>query len=182
MLQENLEEIAEEVRVCTRCPLHRSRTHGVPGEGPIDATIALVGEAPGREEDERGRPFVGRAGRLLDQALIEAGLDRGDLFITNIVKSRPPGNRRPNKGEVEACLPYLWRQLQAIRPDVVGLLGGLATEAILGEKKLSSARGKVFEKGYRFVSTYHPAGVLRNPRFRAVMVEDLRLLKKLAGE
>lgn len=176
MIKDELEEIAEEVKVCVLCPLHDSRTNGVPGEGPADAPIVLVGEAPGREEDKRGRPFVGRAGRLLDEALIEAGLNRGDLFITNIVKSRPPGNRRPNKGEVEACLPYLWRQLRAIKPDVVGLLGGLATEAILGEKKLSSARGKVFEKGYRFIPTYHPAGVLRNPRFKKTIIEDLGLL------
>ncbi len=141
-----------------------------------------MGEAPGREEDKAGRPFVGRAGRLLDHALFEAGLDRRDLFITNVVKSRPPGNRRPTKGEVEACLPYLWRQFHIIRPDVVGLLGGLATEAILGEKKLSAARGNVYDNDYRFVPTYHPAAVLRNPRLMSVLVDDLRLLKKLAGE
>lgn len=179
MNRDNLAKISEEVRACEKCPLHRSRTKGVPGEGPADAAIVLVGEAPGREEDEQGRPFVGRAGRLLDQMLIEASLNRKDLFITNVVKSRPPGNRRPTKGEVEACLPYLWRQLEIIKTVAIGLLGGLATEALLGEKKLALMHGKVFEKEYKFVPTYHPAAVLRNPRLRATVVEDLRKLKKL---
>jgi DNA polymerase len=182
MVGETLEEIAEEVKRCKRCPLHESRTQGVPGEGPPDAAIVLIGEAPGREEDEQGRPFVGRAGRLLDAVLMEAGIDRENLFVTNVVKSRPPGNRRPSKGEVNACLPYLWQQLEAIKPKVVGLLGGLAMETILGEKKLASAHGRIFEKGYRFIPTYHPAGVLRNPRFRAEMVDDLKLLRKLSGD
>ncbi len=182
MKKDDLDKIAEEVRACKKCALHRSRIRSVPGEGPADAEIVLVGEAPGREEDEQGRPFVGRAGRLLNQLLSEAGLKREDLFITNVVKSRPPGNRRPTKNEVKACLPYLWLQLEIIKPKVVGLLGGLATEVILGEKKLTLVRGRVFEKKYKFVPTYHPAAVLRNPNLKSVLLEDLKRLKNLSDE
>ncbi len=177
MRTDNLEVIAGEIRACTTCSLHESRTHGVPGDGPANALIVLVGEAPGRDEDEKGLPFIGRAGRLLNSALSEAGLIREELFIANILKSRPPGNRRPSKEEVKACLPYLMRQLELIKPRVVGLLGGVATEILLGEKKLAPVHGKVFEREYKMVPTYHPAAVLRNPHFREVLIEDLRSLK-----
>ncbi|MEE9594624.1 MAG: uracil-DNA glycosylase [Candidatus Hydrothermarchaeales archaeon] len=178
MVNDELEVIAREIRACTKCPLHESRTHGVPGDGPANALIVLVGEAPGRDEDEKGLPFIGRAGRLLNSALSEAGLAREELFITNILKSRPPGNRRPSKEEVKACLPYLMRQLELLKPAAVGLLGGVATESLLGEKKLASVHGKVFEREYKMVPTYHPAAVLRNPNFREVLIADLRNLKK----
>lgn len=178
--KDSLERIAEEVRYCRGCPLHKGRTHGVPGEGPADAKIVLVGEAPGREEDIQGRPFVGRAGKLLDKLLAEAGLKREELFITNVVKSRPPGNRRPAKAEIEACLPYLWRQSALIRPRVVGLLGGTVASAVLGVRNIASSRGKAIEDDYVYVVTYHPAAILRNPRLRKAGVEDLKLIARLS--
>ncbi len=177
---ETLEDIAEEVRRCRRCSLHASRGKRVPGEGPKDASIVLVGEAPGREEDLQGRPFVGRAGKLLDGMLAEAGLRREDLFVTNVVKSRPPNNRKPTSAEIKACLPYLKRQLALIKPRVVGLLGGTAASALIGEGNIAGLRGKAIKDDYLYVVTYHPAAILRNPRLRRVAMEDLMLIARLS--
>jgi len=179
MVKDELFKIAEEIKACTKCQLHETRTNSVPGDGPPKASIVLVGEAPGRDEDTKGLPFVGRAGKLLNSALSEAGIAREEVFITNIVKSRPPKNRRPSRGEVEACLPYLWKQLELIKPEVVGLMGGVATDTILGKKKLASVHGSIFEEEYRFVPTYHPAAVLRFPNLREFLVEDMKVIKKL---
>src|SRR5271155_3559954 len=118
-----LEELATEIRSCIKCPLHLSRKNAVPGEGPSDASVMIVGEAPGRNEDEQGRPFVGAAGRNLDDLLSEAGVSRGSVFITNTVKCRPPANRRPARSELDTCHPYLRRQIEAIVPKVIVLLG-----------------------------------------------------------
>src|SRR2546427_11883908 len=121
-----LETTADEVRSCTLCRLHAGRTHAVPGEGPLDADVFLIGEAPGREEDAIGVPFVGSAGKILDKALADARILRSSVFITNVVKCRPPANRGPRSDEIESCRPYLMTQIAAVRPKVLGTLGSTA--------------------------------------------------------
>ncbi len=179
-MRESLETIAGEIDKCTRCVLGRSRNHAVPGEGNRNARLMLIGEAPGREEDEKGRPFVGRAGRLLTQVLNDAGLTREEVFITSVIKCRPPNNRRPRKKEIRACLPYLRKQITAINPRVILLLGGVAAESLLGIRKVGEARGKPIRKDRVYLITYHPAAVLRNINLLSSLSEDIRLAKKLA--
>ncbi|HOO54677.1 MAG TPA: uracil-DNA glycosylase [Methanothrix sp.] len=168
---DSLRSLNEEIRSCSRCPLATGRTKAVPGEGPVRAEILLVGEAPGRDEDLAGRPFVGRAGSILDCCLNDAGIDRSEVFITNVVKCRPPENRRPKKDEVEACRPYLESQLELIQPKVVVLMGNAATRAVLDVEGVTSLRGQVF--GDLFLVTFHPAAVLRNGNLREAFVSDL---------
>lgn len=132
MASELLRELEEEIRRCTKCPLHRHRAKAVPGEGDPNAKVFFIGEAPGRNEDLEGRPFVGAAGKLLNRLLELAGLSRSAVFITNVVKCRPPGNRDPRPEEIEACAPYLDRQLAAVRPDIVVTLGRHSTAYLLG--------------------------------------------------
>lgn len=176
-----LDAIAREIRECTRCPLHKSRRHAVPGEGPARARIMLVGEAPGREEDIQGRPFVGRAGKILGEALDGAGLKREELFITSVVKCRPPHNRPPHRHEIETCVgAHLQRQMKAIQPDIVCLLGRVAAGALVGEERLSEIRGRLFRREWFFFPTYHPAAAGRNPAWRGALAEDLALLRSLA--
>jgi DNA polymerase len=159
--------------------LATGRTKAVPGEGPYNARIMLVGEAPGREEDLTGRPFVGRAGRLLDSVLEPIGIPRKNVFITNIVKCRPPKNRQPTKRERDTCKEaYLQRQIDVIRPRLVVLLGRTAAQALLGAKSLKRVRGRVVRRGrVEYLCTYHPGAVLRNPRRRGTFSEDLQELK-----
>ncbi|MEW5944097.1 MAG: uracil-DNA glycosylase [Pseudomonadota bacterium] len=177
-----LDAIAREIRECTRCPLHESRTCAVPGEGPADARIMLVGEAPGREEDIRGRPFIGRAGKILDEALQGAGLKREALFITSVVKCRPPHNRTPHKHEIETCVAtHLQRQIKAIQPDIVCLLGRVAAGALLGEARLFVIRGRLFRRDRLYIPTTHPAAAGRNPAWRKALAEDLALLHSLVN-
>ncbi|NIO03346.1 MAG: uracil-DNA glycosylase [Proteobacteria bacterium] len=173
--------IAREVRDCTRCHLHRERQRAVPGEGSENAKIVLVGEAPGREEDIQGRPFVGRSGKILDQVLVLAGLKRDDLFITSVVKCRPPGNRVPRRVEYETCIrAHLWRQIDAIDPIIICLLGGVAAKALLGTHRLSEIRGNVIKQGKKkFFPTYHPAGAGRNPSWYRRLSKDMAKLRTL---
>lgn len=171
-----LDETAAQVRVCTKCRLHEGRAHAVPGEGPIDAEILLIGEAPGRDEDSAGRPFVGAAGRILDKALKTAKLSRGDVFITNVVKCRPPSNRAPKVDELAACHAYLATQIATIRPKVIVTLGSTALRAVAGPGiELKEARSKVlrFEDAV-LVPTFHPAAVLYNRGLEANLADDLR--------
>lgn len=167
--------IAAEVRQCTLCRLHEARSRAVPGEGPGQARILLLGEAPGGEEDASGRPFVGRAGRLLDRALESAGLRREQVFITNVVKCRPPGNRSPRADEVRACHPYLSRQLDALEPAVIVTLGGVGLRALFPHRRVGEQRGRPLT--YReipVVATYHPAAIRFGRDRRGWLVEDLR--------
>jgi uracil-DNA glycosylase family 4 len=175
---DSLSSIAETIRSCNRCPLAKERTRAVPGEGPDRAEILLVGEAPGRDEDHAGRPFVGRAGSVLDRCLVEAGIERAQVFITNAVKCRPPGNRRPKKDEIEACRPYLEAQMSLIQPKVVILMGNAATKAVLGIEGVTSLRGQVFKD--LFLVTFHPAAVLRNGNLKEDLVSDLLAAKERA--
>lgn len=184
-----LEAVAEEVLSCKRCPLHSTRTRAVPGEGNPCARVMLVGEAPGYNEDLQGRPFVGAAGNLLNEVLRIAGLQRSEVFITNVVKCRPPNNRDPADEEVEACKPYLLRQLTAVKPEVVVCLGrhstrvffelaGLKFESIMrvrGEPRRLTISGLEI----LCVPTLHPAAALYNPRLRSLLEADFRLLARI---
>ncbi|MDP7975180.1 MAG: uracil-DNA glycosylase [Thermoprotei archaeon] len=173
-MDQPLNGLAEEISSCRLCPLWQGRTHAVPGEGAF-GSLFLVGEAPGQKEDELGRPFVGRAGRLLEKALLAVGLSRREVYITNVVKCRPPANRRPKKSEIRACLPYLSREVAIIKPQLMLLLGNTAADAILGQAGLSSLRGKkLVSYGIETRVTYHPAAVLRNPALRPLFFADLR--------
>jgi len=180
-MEDLLEEIAAEVRRCQKCALWRSRTHAVPGEGPANAAIVFIGEGPGVAEDKQGRPFVGPAGRLLDTLLLQAGLRRPDVFITNIVKCRPPENREPHPDEVAACREYLDGQIAAINPEVICLLGRPATQTLLDPKaSISKIHGQPVERdGILYVPLYHPAAALHRDSLQPTLVEDMAKLKGL---
>ena len=179
----NLSIIADEVRSCTRCPLHQERQRAVPGEGSARARIMLIGEAPGKQEDMQGRPFVGRSGKILDNALQIAGLKREDLFITSVVKCRPPHNRLPRKSEVETCVAaHLRRQINVIQPDVICLLGGVSAKALLGESNVSRIRGRPIQGDRLYFPTYHPAAAGRNPAWRTAFEADLMQLRNLTTD
>ena len=176
-----LEALAAQIRVCTKCPLCQSRTLAVPGDGKSSARVMLIGEAPGREEDETGHPFVGAAGRFLDHVLEGTGINRDDLFITNIVKCRPPNNRTPRVGEVEACTSnYLFEQIELINPALIMLLGGVASKKMLGVKSVNEARGRVIERDARkYLVGYHPAVRFYREDLGEKVMEDFELLKRV---
>ncbi len=177
----SLEAIAEMVRRCTRCPLYKTATHGVPGEGNPEAEFVVVGEAPGAEEDASGRPFVGASGQLLTKILAAINLAREDVFIANVVKHRPPGNRNPAPDEVAACSPYLVRQLELVRPKVILTVGNFAAQTLLNTKLgIGKLRGQVhLYRGVPLVATYHPAALLRNPTWKRPTWEDVQLARRL---
>ncbi len=179
-----LEAVAAEVRQCCKCGLGSTRTHAVPGEGSPTARIMFVGEAPGADEDAQGRPFVGRAGQLLDKIIGACGLKREDVFIGNILKCRPPGNRDPREEEIFSCLPYLQRQIEAIGPEVIIALGAHAARTLLEtDKPIGQLRGRFHEYSVgigrppiKLMATYHPAYILRNytPETRGRVWEDMK--------
>lgn len=174
-----IEALHEIIRNCTLCPLHRTRTNAVPGEGSASAHVMFIGEAPGASEDRAGRPFVGRSGELLTSMIQEIGLKRDDVFITSILKSRPPKNRTPIKSEIDVCRPYLEQQIEIINPKIIVLLGGVAISSLIGPWKVSEAHGKFYEtNGRTYFMTYHPAAALRFPNIKSTMREDLLILSK----
>jgi DNA polymerase len=178
--EDSLEKIATDVRGCPLCKLARTRKNAVPGEGQISAKIMFIGEAPGRSEDEKGKPFVGAAGLILDNLLKNAGIERSQVFITNIVKCRPPNNRVPEEDELIACRPYLDRQIALIKPKVICILGRTAYSSILGGSSITASRGKIIERsGQKYFSTFHPAAVIYNKSLRSTLEADL---KRLAAE
>ena len=178
-----------EVINCTKCDLYKERRQPVLGEGPLTAEIMLIGEAPGAQEDLEGRPFVGAAGKLLNKMLGEAGLRRNDIYITNIVKCRPPGNREPLPHEEEACLPYLIRQIALVKPRLIITMGKHSTRSLLyisGVKinSISSVRGKphnirIGSDELMVIPTYHPAAAIYNPSLRQAIVNDLKQASNL---
>jgi len=178
---DHLETLARMIRACNRCPLAGTRTNAVPGEGSPGARVLFVGEGPGQVEDETGRPFVGPAGQLLDELLASIGLARADVFITNIVKCRPPRNRAPLPDEREACKPYLGKQIEFIRPLVLCTLGGPALAVVGGtENSISRQHGTIIpKKHYRLLPLYHPAAALHNPNLRSTQFEDIKELRRL---
>ena len=178
------ESLRSEVLACTKCPLHGSRTQGVFGVGSREAQWLVVGEAPGAEEDRRGEPFVGRAGHLLDAMLKAIGLSRGsNVYIANVLKSRPPGNRDPKPEEVAACLPYLMRQIELLRPRVMLAVGRIAAQNLLStDAPLGRLRGKVHHFGELntpLIVTYHPAYLLRTPGDKRKAWEDLKFARSV---
>jgi DNA polymerase len=178
-IQKEMNRLDEGIRRCRRCVLHRSRKHAVPGEGPIEAKILFVGEAPGREEDMCGRPFVGRSGRFLDGLLEEASLSRCDIYITSAVKCRPPRNRTPRTDELRICKAnWLDRQIRLIRPKMIVLLGKTSVRQVLGLKgNLSRLHGQIFlQNGIRCLVTFHPAAGMRFPRIKSQMIHDFKKL------
>jgi len=180
--EEALRRIREELGDCRRCGLWRTRTNLVFGEGNPNAKVMFVGEAPGEEEDRQGRPFVGLAGKLLTRLMRDAGWEREEVYIANVLKCRPPGNRNPKEEEIEACSPFLLKQIEAIKPRVICALGTFSAQLLIGKKlPISRIRGRLLEgwKGYRIFPTYHPAYLLRNPRQKTVALMDLRNLKAL---
>ncbi|NPA23845.1 MAG: uracil-DNA glycosylase [Crenarchaeota archaeon] len=194
MSQIEYEQLVREILSCTKCPLHRYRRRPVPGEGKLDAEIMIVGEAPGEKEDEQGRPFVGPAGQLLTRILNSLGVSREQVYITNIVKCRPPENRDPTPEEIRSCLPYLIRQIQIIKPKVIICLGRHSAREILKlcglreseVSQISKIRGKVFNVKFMgqqdiiVVPTYHPAAALYNPRLRSYITEDIKKAVEIA--
>lgn len=176
-----LTELTEEIRNCTRCVLHKSRNMAVPGEGAENADIMFIGEAPGWHEDRQGRPFVGAAGRLLDELLELIELKREDVYIANVLKCRPPGNRDPKKEEIEACESYLNRQLELIKPRMVVTLGRFSMARYLpAGAKISKVHGQPVKVGNIVCyPIFHPAAALHQPKWKDALVEDFRRIPEV---
>ena len=181
MRHDSLSSIASTIAKCTRCSLYKTANKSVPGEGDPKARLVCVGEAPGASEDETGLPFVGAAGQLLTKILLAVDLKREDVFITNVVKHRPPGNRNPMPNEIEACSPYLIRQLELIQPKVIVAFGTFAAQTLLNTKTpIGKLRGEVHRyHGIPLVVTYHPAALLRNPSWKRPTWEDVQLARRI---
>ena len=176
-----LERITREVEACRRCHLYRTRTHAVVGDGSSEAKLVFVGEAPGREEDIQGKPFVGAAGKLLTKMIEAMGMTRDQVYICNVLKDRPPANRTPLPEEIEACIPFLREQLAIIQPRVICALGAVAAKALLGPHvSITQVRGQVRDyQGIPLVPTFHPAYLLRNPPAKKLSWADLKKVKAL---
>lgn len=168
---------------CRRCPLAHTRTNAVPGEGNPHAKLMFIGEAPGFDEDKQGRPFVGRAGQLLTKIVESIGLKRKDVYIANILKCRPPGNRDPMPSEIASCTPYLIKQIELIKPKVICALGKFAAQTLLNtDKPISRLRGNFYDyRGIKLMPTYHPAYLLRNPGGKKEVWEDMKKVAKELG-
>ncbi|MFA4890856.1 MAG: uracil-DNA glycosylase [Candidatus Gracilibacteria bacterium] len=186
----DLKKIGEEVKGCANCQLCAGRTHAVPGVGHERAKILFVGEGPGRDEDLQGKPFVGAAGKFLTELIESIGLERGDVFITNVVKCRPPNNRDPFPEEIDACWPYLVRQIKLIKPELIVTLGRHSMYKFLPDLKISEVHGKpkvckgIWQEKQVYLPLYHPAVALYDPRKREVLLNDFKViplvLKKLS--
>jgi uracil-DNA glycosylase len=177
----SLDQVAAHVATCTRCPLYSTATNPVPGEGNPQADLMCVGEAPGATEDETGRPFVGAAGQLLTKILEAIQLSREQVYIANVLKHRPPGNRNPLPEEVTACSPYLIRQIELVKPKVIIALGTFAAQTLLGSQlSLGKLRGQIHRfHGVPLIVTYHPAALLRNPSWKRPTWEDVQLARRI---
>jgi uracil-DNA glycosylase family 4 len=185
---ELMDELVDEIGQCQRCRLWEQAKKAVPGDGSLDASIMLIGEAPGYWEDVKGRPFVGAAGKLLDELLSSIDLKREDVYIGNIIKHRPPSNRDPRKDEVEACSPYLDRQIRIIEPSIILTLGRHSARYVLSKvgvkiKGITEVRGRIYvEKLFGFpvkiMPTFHPAAALYNPEYRSALEEDFQRIKR----
>jgi DNA polymerase len=185
---ELLKELYEATKDCDRCGLCGKKTNYVFGTGSASSLVMFIGEAPGREEDLQGEPFVGRAGQLLNKILTAIGLKREEVYIGNILKCRPPENRDPLPGEIEACLPHLYQQIDIIKPKIIVALGRIAAQTLLKTNlPMSKLRGRFHDfKGYPFLVTYHTAALLRNPEYKKPTWEDMKILRryydKITGE
>jgi len=183
-MKKEIDEISEEIRLCTKCRLWEKRTIAVPGEGPAKATIMFVGEAPGQKEDLTGRPFVGRSGVFLNSLLELSDLKRKDVFITSVIKCRPPNNRTPLPDEMKTCInAWLWKQIELIDPTLIVILGNVALKGLLNKEQLKNNHGKTVTQNERkFFVTYHPAAGIRFPKIKRMLEEDFKKLKnEIAG-
>jgi uracil-DNA glycosylase family 4 len=180
---EILAQIAEVVNDCVKCGLHFSRKYGVPGEGPVNAEIIFIGEGPGFHENEQGRPFVGAAGRFFEELLDQIGMKREEVFIANVVKCRPPGNRDPLTEELAACDSYLERQIAVINPKVIVTLGRFSLAKFLPNAKISQSHGQAVQvKGRLVIPMYHPAAALHQPSLKPVVEKDFAKLPELIAK
>lgn len=179
-----LDVMQDLIQDCKKCRLWETRTKLVFGTGNPNADIMVIGEAPGADEDASGKPFVGRAGQLLTKILAAINLDREEVYIANIIKSRPPGNRRPQADEVEACEPYLFKQMELIKPKFILALGLTSVNTLLkADYRMGDIRGKALDyRGATLIATYHPAALLRNPQWKAATWEDVKALRKMYDE
>jgi len=176
-----IEILRQEAEACRACYLHKGRTTVVFGEGNPSGRLMFIGEGPGADEDRDGRPFVGRAGMLLTKIIEAMGLAREEVYIANVVKCRPPGNRTPEPDEIASCLPYLEKQIDLVGPEAICTLGNVATHAVTGElRPISEMRWKTYEyRGIKVFPTYHPAACLRNPESKKLVWEDVKKVMKL---
>ena len=174
---DNLDDVAQAVRSCTDCPLHRGRTNAVPGEGSPTAELMFIGEGPGFHEDRQGRPFVGPAGQLLEGLLASIGTNREQVFIANMVKCRPPDNRDPLPTEISACSKYLDRQIELVNPKIIVTLGRFSLGRFFPGESITRARGRLRQKDGRLIfPVMHPAAALRRPELRSTMIQDFRAI------
>jgi uracil-DNA glycosylase len=181
--EETLAQVAKEVAVCEKCALYHSRRKSVPGEGPADSEIMFIGEGPGFYENEQGRPFVGAAGQFLDQLLAQAGLKRSDVWIGNVVKCRPPGNRDPLPEELAACDTYLERQIKAINPSIIITLGRYSMGRFMPGAKISTVHGQMRKVGERYViAMFHPAAALHQASLKPAILADFARLPELLDQ
>ncbi len=178
-----LTELYKEIAVCQRCDLARSRTHTVPGEGPENAEIMFIGEAPGFHEDRQGRPFVGAAGKFLDELLASIGLTRDDVYICNVIKCRPPGNRDPLSDEIAACRPFLDKQIELIQPKLIVTLGRYSMARYFPNAQITRIHGRPKRFGGRiYYPMFHPAAALHQPKWRSVVEEDMLKIPQILKE
>jgi len=184
--QDKLTAVEEKIRNCRACPLWKEANNAVPGEGDADADIMFIGEAPGKEEDEQGRPFVGKSGQKLTSYMNQVGLNREQVYIANVIKHRPPNNRDPKQGEIEACQSYLNQQIKIIDPAIIITLGNFALDFILDKKGITKARGESYQqqiagKTRKVIPTYHPAATLYNPQVESKIKADFKRIKESKG-
>jgi DNA polymerase len=180
-----LNELNEGIRICRKCPLHKSRTNAVPGEGPEKPLIFLLGEAPGKLEDELGRPFIGRSGKFLEHLLADIGISRNDVYITSSVKCRPPKNRKPMPNELEICKEnWLDNQIKILNPKLIVLLGKTALKQLIGRNdNLLDCHGEIIDlQGRKYLITFHPASAMRFAKIEKPMKQDFKRLRLLAQE
>jgi len=183
-MKDSLPIISQEISECTKCELHEKRTNVVPGEGNEKAQVMFIGEGPGAEEDKQGRPFVGRSGKFLREMINLVGFTEDEVFIANVVKCRPPGNRDPKTEEITVCRPYLDRQIRVIKPKVIVTLGRHAMERELPGMKISQVHGKVYRRknGKFYVPLYHPAVALYSSSQKDTLIKDMRKLARLVKQ
>ncbi|CDI05823.1 uracil-DNA glycosylase [Candidatus Nitrosotenuis uzonensis] len=181
-MRDSIEDVRLKVISCTRCDLCKTRTNAVPGKGSVNAKVMFVGEAPGRTEDQRGEPFVGAAGKKLTLMLEKHGISRDSIYITNVVKCRPPNNRVPSDSERKACMEYLQSEIEIINPKIVCVLGNTASNSILGQSEITKNHGKSIEHDGRiYFLTFHPAATIYNQELWSVMESDIELLSRMLG-
>ena len=183
-MDSNLETVRQNVIECTKCDLCKTRTNSVPGKGNFNSDVIFVGEAPGRNEDLRGEPFVGVAGKKLSAALENAGISRDEIYITNTVKCRPPNNRNPSSDEIRNCQPFLRKQIEIIKPEIILCLGSVSFHYMSGSTmSISKARGRIFDlDGIKLIPTFHPSYLLRTPSAKKEAYKDMLLIKSLLSQ